>query len=398
MNYSYANRMQYVKPSAIRELLKLGADPELISFGGGYPDPDIFPIEALRAVFDDVLRNNGRQALQYTASEGLVTLRQKIIDRKKRENLALGLENVIIIQGAQQGLDLVAKMFIDRGDTIVTENPTFVGALIAFNPYEPRYLPIPMDNEGLSTDELEKALKSGDKVKFIYTIPDFQNPTGITMSLARRKRLVELANEYDVIILEDSPYRDIRFEGESLPSLKDFDRQSRVIQLGSFSKILSPGMRLGWVIAEPELAEKLCLLKTAADTQNSTLNMYAANRFMEMFDIDEHIASIRKVYKKKKDLMLDTISEIFPKNIIFTNPQGGLFTWLTFPENIDAAALMKERTLPEAKVAYVPGASFFPINEEKNHCRMNYSCMPEEKIVEGVTRLGMILKETMRNP
>jgi len=392
MKYPYAHRMQYVNHSAVRELLKLGSDPEIISFGGGFPDPEIFPIDQLRAVFDDVLLRDGKAALQYATTEGLPALRQKIITRMQREGLQLNLDNGFLVQGAQQGLDLAAKMFIDPGDTVITENPTFMGALIAFNPYEPRYVGIPMDAEGLITDSLEDALKTNPKVKFIYTVPDFQNPTGITMSLARRQRLMALANEYDVVIIEDSPYRDIRFEGESIPSIKSLDTQGRVIQLGSFSKILSPGMRLGWVVAEPELAEKLCLLKTAADTQNSTMNMYAADRFMDMYDIEAHIASIRKVYKKKKDLMLDAIGEFFPAQVSATNPQGGLFTWLTFPAHIDAAALMRDRVLPEAKVAYVPGAAFFPAQAEQNHCRMNYSCMPEEKIVDGIHKLGDILK------
>lgn len=393
MEYRFAERMKLVKPSAIRELLKLGADPEVISFGGGFPDPDIFPIEQLRKVYDSVLVNDGKKALQYTTSEGLPSLRQKLADRMKRAGVECGIKNVFMIQGAQQGLDITAKMFIEKGDVIITENPTFIGALIAFNPYEPKYVPVSMDDEGLRMDELEEALKANRNTKFIYTIPDFQNPTGITMSLARRKRIVELADEYDVMILEDVPYREIRYEGESLPSIKSFDTQGRVIQLGSFSKILSPGMRLGWVVAEPYLAEKLCLLKMAADTQNSTMNMYAADRFMEMYDIDEHIERIRKAYKAKKDLMLRTIRSEFPENVSFTDPQGGLFTWLTLQKDIDTTWLMKERTLPEVKVAYVPGASFYPVNEERNHCRINYSCMSDEKIVEGITKLGKILKE-----
>jgi len=393
MKYHYANRMQYVKPSAIRELLRLGADPELISFGGGFPDPNVFPIEKLRRVFDDVLSNDGRQALQYTTSEGLPALRQKLVQRARRDGVRCDIENIFLIQGAQQGLDVTAKMFIDRGDVIITENPTFVGGLIAFNPYEPRYVPVPMDEQGMQTDLLEQALKENPNTKLIYTIPDFQNPTGISMSLPRRKRLVELADQYDVIILEDSPYREIRFEGETIPSIKSLDTQGRVIQVGSFSKILCPGMRLGWVVAAPELAENLCLLKMAADTQNSTLNMYAANRFMELYDMDEHIHSIRQAYRRKKDLMLDIMSEVFPENVAFTHPQGGLFVWLTFHKDLDAAELMKERTLPQAKVAYVPGAAFYPVSPEKNHCRMNYSCMPEEKIVKGISLLGEILKE-----
>ena len=393
MKYHYAQRMTNVKPSAVQELLKMGTDPNVISFGGGFPDPDIFPIEKLRQVFDAVLKEEGRQALQYATTEGLPALRQKLVERSQKAGVACGLENLMMVQGGQQGLDLAAKLLIDKGDVIITENPTFLGALIAFNPYQPQYAAVAMDSEGMRMDELEQALQSNPNARFVYTVPDFQNPTGISLSLARRKHMLELANQYDVLILEDSPYREIRFEGETLAPIKSFDTQGRVIQLGSFSKILCPGMRLGWLVAERELAEAFCQLKMAADTQNSTLNMVAANRFMEMVDIDAHIAVIRSAYKKKKDLMLDIICETFPKNVSYTNPQGGLFTWLTLPENIDTAALMKERVLPEAKVAYVPGADFFPVVVEKNHCRVNFSYMPEDKIVSGISQLGKILKE-----
>ncbi len=227
-------------------------------------------------------------------------MRQKLVDRRCREGVECGLENIFIIQGGQQGLDITAKMFIDRGDVLITENPTFVGGLIAFNPYEPKYVTVPMDENGMITDELERALKANPNTKLIYTIPDFQNPTGISMSTARRKRLVELANEFDVIVLEDSPYREIRFEGEPIPSIKSFDTQGRVIQLGSFSKILCPGMRLGWVVAEKELAEKLCLLKMAADTQNSTLNMFAATASWRcMISMSISSLSERSIEKRK---------------------------------------------------------------------------------------------------
>ena len=395
MKNRYAKRMERVKPSAIRELLKLGGEPGIISFGGGYPDPEIFPIEQLAEIFSSVVREQGRQALQYAASDGLPSLREKLAGRMKRVGVQCTLDNLFMTQGGQQGLDLMARMLIDPGDVIVTERPTFLGALIAFNPCEPSYACVGMDENGMKMDELEKVLEANPKTKFIYTVPEFQNPTGVTMSLERRKKLVELADRYDVMVLEDSPYREIRYQGEHLPAIKSFDTQGRVVYLGSFSKILCPGMRLGWIVADAEVAEKMCLLKMAEDTQNSTINMYAADRFMEKYDMDAHIEKIRKIYKRKKDLMLDTIRKTFPGEVSFTDPEGGLFTWLTFPEKVDAAKLMKERTLPEAKVAYVPGATFFPVDEEANHCRVNYSCMSEEKIVEGITRLGEILKSVI---
>jgi 2-aminoadipate transaminase len=394
MTYRYANRMQHVKPSAIRELLVLGARPDIISFGGGYPAPELFPIDKLRVVFDEVMTHNANSALQYTTSGGLPQLREKLVERMKRARIECTLDHLILIQGSQQGIDLVAKMFIDKGDVIITENPTFLGALIAFHPYEPQYVTVPMDGEGMDMDALEETLKANPKAKLIYTVSEFQNPTGVTLSLPRRKRLVELANQYHVMIVEDSPYREIRFEGEAIPPIKSFDTEGRVIHLGSFSKILCPGIRLGWLVAEPELASKLSLLKMAADTQNSTLNMYLADTFMEKYNIDEHIQLIRDAYKVKKDLMIKTIQETFPASVTYTNPEGGLFTWLTFPEHVDTALLMKERLLPEAKVSYVPGASFFPVKEESHHSRLSYSCMSEEKIVKGITAFAKIIQES----
>lgn len=391
MKYKFANRIERVKPSAIRELLRLGGDPAIISFGGGYPDPEIFPIEKLRKVYDQVLQEEGKLALQYTGTEGLISLREKLVSRVKKIGISCSVDNLFIIQGGQQGLDLAAKAFIDRGDIIITENPTFLGALAAFNPYEPEYVGVSMDENGMRMDELEAVLHKHPNAKLIYTVPEFQNPTGVTMSLERRKALVSLANKYNVVIVEDSPYREIRYEGKDLPAIKSFDTEGRVIHIGSFSKILSPGLRLGWLIADHDLAEKLSLLKMASDTQNSTLNMHAVNRFMDMYDLDEHITHICKTYQRKKEVMIQTIHDTFPKSISHTNPQGGLFTWLTFPQHIDTKILMQEHSLPKAKVAFVPGESFFPNKQERNHCRINYSYMSEEKIRRGITNLGKLI-------
>ena len=296
-------------------------------------------------------------------------------------------------RGAQQGLDLVAKLLINPGDVIVTENPTFLGALIAFNPCQPEYAAVDMDSEGMDVDALEATLRSTENVKFIYVIPDFQNPTGVTLSLERRRRLIELANEYDVLILEDSPYRELRFEGQQLPTLRSLDTENRVIHLGSFSKILAPGVRLGWVSAAPEILDKLGLLKLAADTQSSTLNMTATTRFLESFDIDAHIERARAVYRAKRDLMLSSMAEHFPAEVAVTTPEGGLFTWVTFPEGFDAEAFMAEHALPEAGVAYVPGGSFFPAEQRSNYARFSYSGQSDEEMVDALTRLGGILRE-----
>ncbi|MGB3644436.1 MAG: PLP-dependent aminotransferase family protein [Mesorhizobium sp.] len=391
MNIRLAERMSQVKPSAIRELLMLGADPSIISFGGGYPDASLFPLDHLESVFRTAIAENGSDTLQYTVSSGSPKLREQVAARMTRGGVSCGAENVLILQGAQQGLDLVAKMLVDKGDVIITENPTFLGALIAFNPCEPRYATVRMDEDGMDMDDLERTLARNPGAKLLYTVPDFQNPTGVTLSLERRKRLVELANKFDFVILEDTPYREIRYQGEPLPPIKSFDTQGRVIYLGSFSKILAPGLRLGWAVASEEIIQQLGLLKLAADTQCSTLNMAAVSLFLDTYDIDEHIAALRQTYRRKKDLMLDTIRRTFPQEVVFTEPSGGLFTWLTFPEGFDTTRFMAEHALPEAKVAYVPGATFFPLEQEANHARLSYSTQTDEAIVKGITALGRLL-------
>jgi 2-aminoadipate transaminase len=401
MNAHFAARMARVKPSAIRELLRLGAQPDIISFGGGYPDPALFPLENLAVVFQEAIIGQGRSALQYTVSTGMPRLREQLAVRMARERIRCSADNVLILQGAQQGLDLVAKMLIDKGDTIVTENPTFLGALIAFNPYEPRYLAVRTDEEGMDVDQLEHLLKRHRTAKLLYTMPDFQNPTGVTLSLVRRRRLIELANRFDLIVLEDTPYREIRFEGEPIPTLKSLDTEERVIYLGSFSKILAPGLRLGWTVASAELTQELGLLKLAADTQCSTLSMAATSLFLERFDVEAHIAVIRETYRRKKEAMLKAIRSSFPPDIRFTNPHGGMFTWLSFAKGFDTARFLAEQALPRAKVAYVPGATFFPVIEEANHARFSYTMQDEAAIARGIAALGglltpAVLAENMR--
>lgn len=392
MEMTYARRMSGVRPSAIRELLRLGADPAILSFGGGYPSADLFPTSALHKVFGAAIAN-GAETLQYTVSNGIPRLRAQIANRMERERIQCTEENILVLQGAQQGLDLVAKLLINPGDTIITENPTFLGAMIAFNPMEPRFVGIDMDSNGMKIDALEQALEANPGTKFIYTIPDFQNPTGVTLSLERRQKMIELANKFGVFILEDTPYREIRYEGSHVPTLKSLDTEGRVVYLGSFSKTLAPGLRLGWAIATEEIVGQLGLLKLAADTQCSTLNMSAVSLYLDQFDLDQHVASIQEVYRRKKTLMLDTIKKEFPKSVGFTDPEGGLFTWLTFPEGFDAGTFMRDHALPEAKVAYVPGATFFPEVQLFNFARVSYATQSDSKIVEGMTRLGRLLQE-----
>jgi 2-aminoadipate transaminase len=391
MTIRYARRMSRVHPSAIRELLRLGGDPDIISFGGGYPDPALFPVTELHEVYTRLLVPEHAAALQYTASNGLPRLRAQVADRLTRDGISCTAEDVLIIQGGQQGLDLAAKLVVNAGDVIVTENPTFLGALIAFAPTEPRYAAVRTDADGMDTDHLEEVLAGHKDAKMIYTVPDFQNPTGITMSLDRRHRLIELANVYGLLVVEDTPYRPLRYEGTSHPTLKSLDTEGRVLHLGSFSKILAPGLRLGWAVASPDILERLGLLKLAADTQNSTLNMAATSDYLSRYDIDAHIARAVPVYRHKRDLMLATMAERFPDDVQFTEPDGGLFVWLTFPAGFDATEFMADTLLPEAKVAYVPGATFFPVEQEPNHARLSFSGVPDERLVRGITELGRLL-------
>ena len=391
----FARRAERVQPSAIREFLALAGQPGITSFAGGYPDPTLFPIEQLHKIYDDLLTPANASALQYTASDGTPELRALVAGRLTADGMPCAPADVLITQGGQQGLDLVAKLFIDPGDVIVCERPTFLGALIAFNPCEPAYASVPMDDEGLDTDALEQVLRTTQRVKLIYTVPDFQNPTGRTMSLARRRRLVELAVEFDVMVLEDTPYRELRYDGERLPSIKSLDTSGRVIHLGSFSKILAPGLRLGWVLAEPEIREKLSLLKLAADTQNGTLNMRAAAAYLSGFDIEAHIAGMLPTYRHQRDLMLASIEEHFPAGVRWTRPDGGLFTWVTFPEGLDTAAFQRDHLIPRAGVILVPSAPFFATEPEVNHARMSFSGVPDDRLVAGVTAMGGLLREVL---
>ncbi len=392
MEYELARRMDTVKPSAVGELLALGSDPSITSFAGGYPDATQFPAAALAAVYSDAILRSGAQSLQYAASNGSETLRGQIAGLLRADGMDCGADDVLILQGSQQGLDLTAKMLVNPGDVIITEDPTFLGALIAFNPCQPSYVAVEMDGEGMRMDQLEAALSANPNTKMIYTVPDFQNPTGVTLSLERRHRLLDLARRFDVMVLEDTPYRHIRFTGTSLPTLRSLDSDGRVIHLGSFSKILAPAMRLGWATGSRAMIDQLGLLKVAADTQTSTLNMAAASLYLERYDLAAHIRELQANYRRKKNVMLDAIRRYLPQDITCTDPEGGLFTWLTFPEGFDAEAFMRSHALPKARVAYVPGGSFFPVTPRENYARINYSAQPDAKIREGIKALGDQLK------
>ncbi|MEN6565069.1 MAG: PLP-dependent aminotransferase family protein [Veillonellales bacterium] len=390
MTSKYARRVKNAKPSAIREIIKLTQKPEVISFAGGLPAPELFPIQEMQAVCDRVLKGNGRQALQYGTTEGYIPLRQYIVDKMKKLSVDCCIDNIGIISGSQQGLDLTGKVFLDEGDVVLCESPTYPSAVNSLQPYSPRFIEVSMDDQGMDMQELKLLLEENPRAKLIYTIPDFQNPSGRTMSLERRKQLIELANQFNVIIVEDSPYIDLRFRGKFLPPLKAFDTEGRVVYQGSFSKILVPGLRVGWLCASREVLRKYTIFKQGVDLHTSTFAQMQIANFVETFDLPGHIHNVIEVYKKRCDVMCNSIKREFPAGITYRRPDGGLFMWLELPESMNAAEIL-QRCLAN-DVAFVPGHAFFPCGGHYNTLRLNFATMPEEKITEGISRMGKVLK------
>ncbi len=401
-DHRFAQRTQRMMGSAIRELLKFTESPDVISFAGGLPAPDVFPIKEFKEACIKVLEEQGPQSLQYGTTDGYVPLREMIARHSARYGIEVTADNILITSGSQQALDLLGKIFINRGDRILVESPTYVGALQAWNAYGAEFIPVPYDDNGMVTDELEAKLRIGPK--FIYVLPNFQNPTGSTLSFERRLKLIELAERYGVPIIEDDPYGQLRFEGEHLPSLNVLDSQTRaqnqcysgnVIYLSTFSKTLAPGIRLAWVIAPPEVIHKLVLAKQGADLHTSTFNQIVAFEVARGGFLDRHVKLIRDVYRERRDVMLETLQEHMPAGVKWTHPEGGLFLWVTMPEMIDTKELLTEAV--KKKVAFVPGESFYPCNGKKNNIRLNFSNALPEKINEGIAQLGIVSKTYLQN-
>ena len=391
----FASRMDNLKASEIREILKLTQQPEIISFAGGLPAPELFPVEEMAKASQEVLKESGRQALQYSTTEGYLPLREFIANRmSEKNNIKTTPDNILVTSGSQQGLDFSGRVFLDEGDIVLLESPSYLGAINAFKANQPRFIEIPTDDDGMIMEELEKVLEKEDRVKMIYVIPDFQNPSGRTWTLERRKKFMEIINKYEIPNIEDNPYGELRYEGEALPALKALDEKGLVVFLGSFSKILAPGYRLGWVCAEGEILEKYNFIAQASTLQASTIGQMETAKFLEMFDLDKHVDKIKEVYGKRRELMLKTMKEEFPPEVKFTHPTGGLFTWVILPEYINADEMALE-CIAE-KVAYVPGGSFFPNGGNKNTFRMNYSGMPDERIIEGVKRIAKVIKKNLK--
>ena len=390
MNYTFANRMDRLKGSAVRELMALTARPEVISFAGGMPAPELFPVEGVKEAACAVLDEMGRKALQYAPTEGYIPLREQIVKRmEERLHIKTDIDHVLVTSGSQQGLDFSARVFLNPGDVILVESPSYVGALNAFNACEPTYVEVPTDDYGMIPEELERILETTENVKLIYVIPDFQNPSGKTWSMKRREHFMELVNKYEIPVIEDNPYGDLRFEGEYLPSLKSMDTKDLVIFLGTLSKVFCPGLRIGWVCAPDAILAKYNFVKQGADLQVSSFDQMLASKFMDMYDLNEHVEKIKAVYKVRRDLMLKTMEETFPEGVTWTKPEGGLFTWVTLPEGVDAGQIAPK--LLEQNVAYVPGGAFYPYPGKENHFRLNYSNATEENLVEGIKRIGAVL-------
>ncbi len=397
--YRYAHRTKSMGSSVIRELLKLTEQPDIISFAGGLPAPEVFPVKEFQAACNAVLEQHGAQALQYSTTEGHRPLREMIARHNARYSVDVTADNILITSGSQQALDFVGRLFVNRGDYIVVESPTYLGALQAWNAYGAQYISVPMDENGMIVDELEEALRKGPK--FIYVLPNFQNPSGSTLSLERREKLIELADKYGVPIIEDDPYGQLRYEGEHLPSVVYLDSKFRgpngghysgnVIYLSTFSKLLAPGLRLAWVIAPPEVIRKLVMTKQAADLHTSSFNQYVAYEVGKGGFLDEHVKVIRATYKERRDVMLEMMEEMFPPEVSWTHPQGGMFLWGILPEGMDAADALKIAI--ERKVAFVPGAAFHANGGGANTMRINFSYSSPDTIREGITRLGTVLKE-----
>jgi 2-aminoadipate transaminase len=382
--------MQDLRASDIREILKVTQQPDVISFAGGLPASELLPAAEMAELARKVLSKDGVRALQYGPTEGLDMLRELIADRLQRLwGMRRSADEVLIVSGSQQALDLTGKLFLDESDVVLCESPTYLGAIGAFRAYRPTFVEVPTDDDGMVPAELENRLSSLDRVKLIYVVPDFQNPSGRRWSIERRQKLAELAGQYNVPVIEDAPYAELCFEGEPIPPVAALGDACTVVYLGTCSKILSPGMRLGWVAADGDLVRRYVLAKQGTDLHTSSLVQVLAARFIVDHDLEVHISRIRDVYRSRRDAMIAALEEYFPEEVLFTRPAGGLFLWVELPEGMDARELLG-RALEE-RVAFVPGESFFPNGGHDNTMRLNFSAMPEERITDGIRRLGRVL-------
>ncbi len=401
----YARRLEWMTTSVIREILKVAQSPDTISMAGGWPEAALFPIAQLDEVAHHVLTEMPRESLQYGLTDGYPALRAQLADMMTEVGIPATLDNIAISSGSQQALDLMGRIFIDEGDTVLVESPTFLGALQSFKAYGANLVGVPIDDEGVCVDALERLVRE-NRPKFAYLLPNFQNPAGVTMSLERRRKVVEIADRYGVPILEDDPYGQLRFEGEPLPSLAALDAErypenaaagayvkGNVIHLGSFSKTLAPGLRVAWAVCPGDLTQQFVMAKQGADLHTSALGQAMASEFIRRGWLPAQVQRIRDTYRLRRDAMCEAIATYFPEGVRHTHPEGGLFLWVILPEGMDAVTLLKEAA--ERKVAFVPGAPFFVDGSGQNTLRLSFACVPPETIREGIKRLGEVIEAHM---
>ena len=397
MNYQFSQRISTLQPSAIREILKNTADPNVIPFAAGNPAPEAFPVKEIQNITHILMNNNPIACLQYSISEGYPALRNAIPNfvKNSEPDLIGDEDDILIVSGAQQGIELVTKCLIDEGDTILCEDPSFIGALNALRSYKPNLVGIPLEDDGINIELLEKAILENQKVKMLYVIPNFQNPTGITMSLTKRKAVYELCKRHGIIILEDNPYGDLRFEGESVPSIKTLDTEGIVVYVGSFSKIISPGLRVGYLILNKGLMGKVVVAKQCSDVHTAILNQMICEQFLISCNMKSHFTNLQRIYKQKSTLLLKSMEEAVGDKLSFVRPEGGLFVWYTLPDGVDMMAFCKAAA--QAGVAVVPGSAFLVnLGAPCQSFRVNFSTPTNQQLTDGAEILGDVLKEFVR--
>lgn len=393
----FSKKAKRFKASEIRELLKITQLPDMISFAGGLPNPSAFPVEIIHECIEKTFKNNIKNALQYGTTEGIPLLRGALADRMKQKDISCEMHDLLITSGAQQALYIIALCFLDPGDTYLSSVPTYLGAIQAFSACQANCESIPMNDEGIDIDSLRRNVKrlhkTGINPKFLYTVSNFQNPSGETLSLHHRKELLEIASEYDFLIVEDDPYGDIIFDGKPINPIKSFDTKGRVIYISTFSKILAPGFRLGWIISSKDIHDKLVLAKQATDLCTNVFSQYVAYEYISGGYLDRQLENIKKLYRRKRDIMIESIEKYFPKNVKWTYPNGGLFIWITLPKQINTQIMLQKAIAK--KVAYVPGDAFYPDGGTYNSMRLNFSYSEDDEIVKGIKRLADVIKEEL---
>jgi len=394
----FAERTKDMKASEVRELLKLLQVPDLISFAGGFPNPETFPAGLIKDIVCDVLEKDGAKSLQYGITEGYAPLREAVAERMRRKGLDAQKENVLILSGSQQAIDLTGKVFIDPKDTIVVSAPTYLAALTGWTVMQANFESIPIDDDNMRMDifeeRMKKLVKRPNPPKMVYVLPNFQNPAGVTMPEKNRRKLMDLASDYDFIILEDDPYGELRYVGKDIRPVKSWDDEGRVIYMSTFSKILSPGLRVGWVVAHPDILQKLIIAKQSADVSANVLGQRIAHEYIVKGHIDPQIEKIRSIYSRKMEIMLAGMSEFMPDDLSWTRPEGGMFLWVNLPGWMDSSELLKKAL--KKRVAFVTGKAFFADPREGNNSlRLNFTHPSDEMITEGLRRLGSVVNQEL---